>query len=114
MSIIISKKLITLQSKSLVLDGFTDGFYQTIKGKNYTYYLQFIPKIETEGIVLISLYEGFTIGGTSGKESICHAGDAGDADLIPGSGRSPGVGNDNPLQYSFLENSVYRRAWQAI
>ena len=32
---------------------------------------------------------------------------------MPGSGRSPGVGNGNPLQYSCLENSVERRAWWA-
>ena len=31
-----------------------------------------------------------------------------DAGLIPGSGRSPGGGNDNPLQYSYLENSIDR------
>ena len=30
---------------------------------------------------------------------------------IPGMGRSPGVGNGNPLQYSCLENSMYRGAW---
>ena len=36
----------------------------------------------------------------SGKESACNAGDAG---LIPGYGRSLGEGNDNPLQYSYLE-----------
>ena len=30
---------------------------------------------------------------------------------IPGSGRSPGVGNGNPLQYSCLENSMDREAW---
>ena len=35
---------------------------------------------------------------------------AGDADLIPGSGRSPGEGNGNPLQYSYLENPMYRRS----
>ena len=34
------------------------------------------------------------------EESACSAGDAGNVDLIPGSGRSPGVGNGNPLQYS--------------
>ena len=39
---------------------------------------------------------------------------AGDMGLIPGSGRLPGEGNDNPLQYSCLENSMYRGAWQAI
>ena len=32
--------------------------------------------------------------------------------LIPGSGRSPGEGNGNPLQYSCLENPMYRGAWQ--
>ena len=36
------------------------------------------------------------------------AGDAGDASLIPGLGRSPGGGNGNPLQYSCLGNSVNR------
>ena len=38
---------------------------------------------------------------------------AGDKGLIPGSGRSPGVGNSNPLQYSCLDNSMNRRAWRA-
>ena len=44
-------------------------------------------------------------GGSDGKESPCNAGDLG---LIPGSGRSPGEGNSNPLQYSCLENSMDR------
>ena len=35
-----------------------------------------------------------------------------DEGSIPGSGRSPGEDNDNPLQYSWLENSMDRRAWQ--
>ena len=39
----------------------------------------------------------------SGKEYSCNAGDL---DLIPGLGRSPGEGNGNPLQYSCLENSM--------
>ena len=34
--------------------------------------------------------------------------------LIPGWGRSPEEGNDNPLQYSCLENPMDRRVWQAI
>ena len=38
---------------------------------------------------------------------------AGDAGLIPGSGRSPGEENGNPLPYSCLENSMDREAWQA-
>ena len=42
------------------------------------------------------------------------AGDRRDLDLSPGSGKFPGVGNGNPLQYSCLENSMDRGAWQAI
>ena len=38
---------------------------------------------------------------------------AGDTSLIPGLGRSPGGGNDNPLHYSCLENSMDRGAWRA-
>ena len=38
---------------------------------------------------------------------------AGDPDLIPGSGRSLGEGNSSPLQYSCLENPMDRGAWQA-
>ena len=41
------------------------------------------------------------------------AGDAGDMGLIPGWGRSSGVGNGKPLQYSRLENFMDRGAWQA-
>ena len=41
-----------------------------------------------------------------------NVGDARDAGLIPGLGRSPGEGNGYPLQYSYLENSVDRGAWQ--
>ena len=39
---------------------------------------------------------------------------AGEEGLNPGSGRSPGEGNGNPLQYSCLENSIDRGAWRAI
>ena len=42
-----------------------------------------------------------------------NAGDAGDMGSIPGSGRSSRVGNGKPLQYSSLENSMDRGAWQA-
>ena len=45
------------------------------------------------------------------KESACNAGDPGS---IPRSGRSPGEGNGNPLQYSCLENPMDRGAWEAI
>ena len=40
------------------------------------------------------------------KNPPASAGDAGDMGSTPGSGRSPGRGNDNPLQYSCLENSM--------
>ena len=46
-------------------------------------------------------------GGSDGKESICNVGDLGS---IPGSGRSPGGGNGNRLQYSCLKNSMNRGA----
>jgi len=46
----------------------------------------------------------------SGKEFTCNAGDA---SSIPGSGRSPGGGNGNPLLYSYLENPMNRGAWRA-
>ena len=44
-------------------------------------------------------------GGSDDKESACNAGDLGS---IPGSGKSPGWGNGNPLQYSCLENPMDR------
>ena len=50
-------------------------------------------------------------GGSAGKESTCNARDPG---AIPGLGRSPGEGNSYPLQYSLLENSMDRGAWQAM
>ena len=49
-------------------------------------------------------------GGSVGTESACNAGGPGS---VPGSGRSPGEGNGNTCQYSCLENSMDREAWQA-
>ena len=49
----------------------------------------------------------------SGKESACSAGVTGETDSISGSGRSPGGGHYNPLQYSCLENPMDRGAWWA-
>ena len=54
--------------------------------------------------------EGFP-GGSDNKESACIVGDPGS---IPGSGRFPGEGHGNPLQYSGLENFKDRGAWKAI
>ena len=47
--------------------------------------------------------------GSDGKESACNARDQ---SSIPGSGRSPGEGKGYPLQYSCLENSMEKGAWQ--
>ena len=45
----------------------------------------------------------------SSKESTCNAEDMGEAGSVPGSGRSPGRGNDSPLQYSYLGKSHGQR-----
>ena len=47
------------------------------------------------------------------KNPLPSAGDTRDASSVPGLGRAPGVGNGNPFQYSYLENSMDRGAWQA-
>ena len=57
----------------------------------------------------IMLMKGFP-DGLVHKESACNTGQLG---LIPGTGRSPREGNDNPLPYSCLDNSMERRVWQS-
>ena len=52
-------------------------------------------------------------GGSVVKNPPARAGGAGDKGSIPGSGRSPGGGNGNPLQYSCLGNFMDRRVWRA-
>ena len=58
-------------------------------------------------ICTAGVLKGFP-GGSDGKASAYKVGDLG---LIPGSGRSSGEGNGNPLQYSWLENLMNRGAW---
>ena len=53
------------------------------------------------------------LGGSEIKNPSANAGIARDSGLIPGSGRSPGGGNANPLQYSCLENPTDRGSWRA-
>ena len=53
-------------------------------------------------------------GGSVVRNPPANAGSTGDSSLIPGSGRYPGEGNGNPLQYSCLRNPRDRGAWQAI
>ena len=47
------------------------------------------------------------------KNLLANAGDVRDTGSVPGSGRSPGEGNGNPLQYSCLDNLMDRGAWRA-
>ena len=65
--------------------------------------------IQTTNHYVIPL-KGFP-GGSDGIESTCSVGDLG---LISGLGISSGEGNDNPLRYSCLENSMHRGVWWAI
>ena len=53
-------------------------------------------------------------GGTVVRNPPANAGGVRDAGSIPGSGRSPGEGNGNLLQYSYLGNPMDRGAWRAI
>ena len=60
-------------------------------------------------LVIVAYIFGYP-DGLVGKESACNEGDTGDAGLIPGSGRSLGEVNGNPLQYSCLGNLMDRGA----
>ena len=65
--------------------------------------------VYTHTHIYTHIEKGFP-GSSAGKESACSAGDLGS---IPGSGRSLGGKQGNPLQYSCLENSMDRGAWRA-
>ena len=60
-------------------------------------------------LLLTTFYSLVFPGGSDGKEPACDAGDLGDS----GSGKSPGGGNGNPFQYSYLGNPMDREAWRA-
>ena len=74
------------------------------------YYTCFIIIIVTAIGLFIATYYNYFPGGSEFKVSARNAGDLGS---IPGSGRSPGEGNGNLLQYSCLENPMDGRAWWA-
>ena len=63
---------------------------------------------EVAGPITLNSDRKWREGGLDGEASVYNAGDLG---LIPGSGRSPGEGNGNPLQYHCLENPMDRGAW---
>ena len=72
--------------------------------------LIFWPQSPNRIALIYCIDKGFP-GGLSSKESACNAGDAGDTGLIPESGRFPGGGHGNSLQYSCLENPMDRGDW---
>ena len=88
------------------LDFYITFIKEHVSSENFSSFLEisYEPELKLKCAVT-----GFP-GGSDSKESPCSAGDLG---LIPESGRSPEKGNDYPLQYSFLENSVDRGAWWA-
>ena len=69
--------------------------------RNCSYFFSNLCNLNIFHSVMIKM-KGFP-GGSDGKVSVRNVGDPGS---IPGSGRSPGEGNGNPLQYSCLENSM--------
>ena len=76
--------------------------------------LSYIPEIYQMYISLRFTNQYSTLpDGSSGKEPACNAGDTGDMGSIPGSERSPGEENGNPLQYCCLKIPMIRGAWQA-
>ena len=72
------------------------------------------PGISQDGLLNWRLhkYQGFP-GDAGGKEPACQCRRCKRRRFDPGSGRSPGGGHSNPLQYSCLENLIERGAWQA-
>ena len=76
------------------------------------YFLASHERFNSYSNLSVIRYNTASSGGSDGKESACNAGDPG---LTPALGRSPGVGNGNPLQYSCLENLMDRRAcWATV
>ena len=67
------------------------------------------PQVRNQRFYILLLRYGIVYGSV-GKQSACNVGDPGS---IPRSGRSPGEGNGNPLQYSCLEDPMDRGAWRA-
>ena len=84
------------KQNSNITPGFPSLVYMPWASLSYMYFTSEIKSYHTTGL---SQW-------LKGKEAACNAGDSGDAGLIPGSRRYPGVGNDNPLQYSCLGNPL--------
>ena len=81
--------------------------FQSLTWDSFSHLTQKIV-MNVKYFTVLKNYKGFS-GGASGKEPTCRCRGC-KTGLIPGSGRAPGGGNDNPLQYSCLENPMDRGA----
>ena len=84
------------------------------EAKSYFCFITLLRSPPKGGICTLLGIQNGLLKSRSSKEPTCNAGDVRDLGSIPGSGRSPGVGNGNPLQYSCLENSMDREAWRVV
>ena len=102
-----------IEPKSLMSPVLASGFFTSSATREAPFFVCFICSfiLILFTPVIITLYNFYSflgfLGSSNGKESTCNVGDLG---LIPGSGRFPGEGHGNPLQYSCLENSMDRGA----
>ena len=94
---------------SLCLPTYT---HMTSESKKKLHLSSFLFNCLVENVQTAAIPRVFPVA-TVVKNPPANAGDARDAGLITGSGRSPGEGHGNPLQYSCLENPVDRGAWWA-
>ena len=101
---ILFKNYQVLLSKSFYNELTRHELFIIVKNNFYAFFLAYMAsKVFSSCLTLL-------VAQTEVKVSASNAGDLG---LIPGSGRSPGEGNGNPLQYSCLENPMDGEAWQA-
>ena len=83
---------------------------QMLKSKKYT--VVSLKESLFQNSQEVSVSEAHFQGGANGKEPACQCRRCRRSGFDPGSGRSPGGGHGNPLQYSCLENHRDREAWQ--
>ena len=88
-----------------------DCFPQPLYSMPWINYLLSEDLIQLMAETLLGIYTDLPMNSPCGSDGKASAYNAGDQGSIPGSGRSPGEGNGNPLQYSCLENPMGRGAW---
>jgi len=84
-----------------------NNFHIYLENRYVIWHRKFEKEVLSQDLILILVFSNVAL---VVKNLPAAAGGARDVGLIPGSGRSPGVGNDNPLQYSCLENSTDKRS----